>query len=76
VSPKGGNVRRCGRMVVVYCVIIRKWSEVLQRGVIWHGDIDKELCWWCVRSWEDIQMLHQSMRNDSRVPDEVYIKRG
>jgi len=44
--------------------------------MIWRGVVDQELGWWCVRSWEDIQMVHRSMRNDSRVADEVYIKRG
>jgi len=43
---------------------------------MWHGYIDYELCWWCVRSWGDIRMVHRSMRNDLRVADEVYIKRG
>jgi len=35
-----------------------------------------ELCWWCVRSCRNIQMGHPSMRNGSKVADELYIKRG
>jgi len=76
VQRKGGDVRRCSRIVAVYLIMIRKWSEVLQRGVMWRGNTDQELSWWCVRSWEDIRMIHWSMRNDSSVADEVYIKRG
>jgi len=53
----------------------RKWSEVLQRRTMWCNCTDKELCWWCVRLWDEIQMVHQSMRNGSRVADELYIKR-
>jgi len=34
-----------------------------------------ELCWWGVRSWLDIWMVHRSMGNNSRVADEVYIQR-
>jgi len=44
--------------------------------MIWRGVIDKELCWSGVRSMEDIGMVYWNMRNDSRVVDEVYIKRG
>jgi len=42
---------------------------------MWRGCIDKEIRWWCVRSWDGIQMVHRSMRNGSRVADELYIKR-
>jgi len=55
--------------------MIREWAEVLRRWMIWRGCIDKELSWWCVRWWDEIQMVHWSMRNDSRVADELYIKR-
>jgi len=55
--------------------MMRKWSEILWRWMRWRGGVDKELCWWCVKSWEDIRMVHRSMRNDSRVADEVYITR-
>ena len=30
---------------------------------------------WCVRSWDEIRMVHRSMKNGSRVADELYIKR-
>jgi hypothetical protein len=30
---------------------------------------------WCVRSWDEIRVVHRSMRNDSRVADGLYIKR-
>jgi len=30
---------------------------------------------WCVGSWDEIRILHRSMRNGSRVADELYIKR-
>jgi hypothetical protein len=55
--------------------MIRKWTEVLRRRTMWRGCIDKEMCRWCVRSWDEIRMVHRSMRNGSRVADEVYIKR-
>jgi len=48
---------------------------VLRRRMIWRGCIDKELSWWCVRSWDEIRMVHRSMGNDLRVADELYIKR-
>jgi len=44
--------------------------------MIWSGSIDQVLCWWSVRSWDDIQMVYRSMRDDSRVADELYIKRA
>ena len=43
----GGDLDGCGdgvgigKMVAVYFVIIRKWSEVLQRRTIWHGCTDQ-----------------------------------
>jgi hypothetical protein len=43
--------------------------------MMWHGCIDKEMGWCCVGSWDEIQMVHWSMRNGSRVADELYIKR-
>jgi len=46
---------------------IRKWSEVLQHWTMWHGCVDKELCWWCGRSSGDIPMICRNMSNDSRV---------
>jgi len=42
---------------------------------MWRAFIDKVLCWWCVRSTEEIRMVHRSMGNDLRVADEVYITR-
>jgi len=30
---------------------------------------------WCVRSWDEIWMVHRSMKNGSRVADELNIKR-
>ena len=51
------------------------WSEVSQRWMMWRGCVDKELCWWCVKSWDGIWMVHRSMRNGSRVADELYIRR-
>jgi len=54
--------------------MIRKWTAVLQRRMIWCGCIDKELCCWCVRSWDEIRMVHQRMRNGLRVAGQSYIK--
>jgi hypothetical protein len=54
---------------------IRKWAEVLQHRMMRRGCIDKEMRWWCVRSWDEIRMVHWSMRNGSRVADQLYIKR-
>jgi len=42
---------------------------------MWRGWTDTEFVWWCVSSWEEIQMVYRSMRNDLRVADELYIKR-
>jgi len=42
---------------------------------MWCGCIDKETRGWCVRSWDEIRMVYRSMRNDSRVAEELYIKR-
>ena len=78
VIRKGGDVGRhrgSDEMVAVQFSMIRNWAEVLQHQMIWHGCIDKELSGWCVRSWDVIQMVHLSMRNDSRVADELYINR-
>jgi len=33
-----------------------------------------QLCWWRVRSWDNIRMVQLSMRNGSRVVEELYIK--
>jgi len=44
--------------------------------MMWHDCTEKELDWWSVRSWDEIRMVHRSMRNGSRVADELYIKRG
>jgi hypothetical protein len=55
--------------------MITKWVEVLRRRMMWRDCFDNEARWWCVRSWDKIRMVHQSMRNDSRVADELYIKR-
>jgi len=43
---------------------------------MWHAIVDKELCWWGVRSLLDIQMVHRGMRDSSMVVYTVYIKRG
>jgi hypothetical protein len=48
---------------------------VLRRQMMRHGCIDNNMRWWCVRSWDEIRMVHGSMRNGSRVADELYIKR-
>jgi len=61
-------------MVVVQFGMIRKWSEVLRCQTMWRGCIDKMICWWCVRSWDEIRMVHRSIRNGSRVADGLYIK--
>ena len=42
---------------------------------MWHGWIDKEFSWWCVRSWDGIRIVHRSMGIGSRVADALYIKR-
>jgi len=55
--------------------MIRELTEVLRRRMIWHRWIDKELSWWCVRSWDEVRMVHWSMGNVSRVADELYIKK-
>jgi hypothetical protein len=54
--------------------MIRKWFEVLQRRTMWRGCIDKVLCKWCVRSWDEIRTVHRSIKNDLRETDELYIK--
>ena len=48
---------------------------MLRCRTMWRGCIDKEMRWWCVRSWDEIRMVHQSIRNRSRAADELYIKR-
>jgi len=65
-----------GAVVAVQYVVIRNWSEVLRRRVMWHGFVDKEWCWRCVRSQVDIWMVHRGMRNCSMVVDKLYIKKG
>jgi len=55
--------------------MIRKWSEVLRRRMMWRGCSDNELCWWCVKSWDGIRMVHGSMRNGSRVEGKLYMQR-
>jgi len=37
--------------------MMRKWSEALRYQEMWHCCIHKELCWWCVRSQDNIQMV-------------------
>jgi hypothetical protein len=49
---------------------------VLRHRMMWRGGIDNMLYWWCVRSWDEIKMIHQSMPNDLRVADQLYMKRG
>jgi len=61
-------------MVAESFSMIRKWTEVLRRRTMWRGCFDKEMRWWCVRSWDEIRMVHRSMRNGSRVADKLYIK--
>lgn len=53
-----------------------KSTERLRRRRMCHRCRDNQLCWWCVRSWDDIGMLHRNMRNDSGVVDEQYINSG
>jgi len=55
--------------------MIRKWPEVLRRRLMWRGCIDKELSWWCVKSWDKIRMVHRSIRIGSWMADKLYIKR-
>ena len=55
--------------------MIKKWSEVLRRRMMWRGCTDNEVSWWGVRSWNEIWMVHWSMGNGSRVADELHIKR-
>jgi len=43
--------------------------------MMWRGFTNKKLCWWCIRSCDEIRIIYQCMRNDSRVEDELYIKR-
>jgi hypothetical protein len=31
---------------------------------------------WCVRSWDDFWLVHRSMKDDSKVANELYLKRG
>jgi len=50
------------------------WGVATSEDVVWLYRY--ELCWWCLRSGWDIRMVHRSMRNDLRVADKVYIKRG
>jgi hypothetical protein len=79
VLRKDGDVGgrgESGEMLAGLFGVIRKWSEVLQRRTMWHGCTDRGLCWWCVRLWVEIWMVHRSMRNGSKVMDELYIKRG
>jgi len=74
---KGGDVGRHGEydnMVAVHFGMMRKWSEVLRRWMMWRGCIDNVLCSWCVRSWDDIWRVHRGMRNGSRVADDLYIQ--
>lgn len=55
--------------------MIWKWSEVLQPEIMQSGCIDRRLCWWCVRSVLDMRIIYyRSMRNDSMVIEELYIK--
>jgi len=49
--------------------MMRKWSEVLRRRAMWRGCIHKELCWWYVRSWNEIRIIHKSMGNGAEVAD-------
>jgi len=75
---KGEDVGRCGEsggLVVVSFGKTAKLTEVLRCWMIWHGCTDKNLSWWCVRSWDEIQMVLWTMRNESKVVNELYIKR-
>jgi len=69
-----GRLRGSGEMVLVEFSIIRNWSAVLQCWEMWSGCIEKELCWWCVRSWDNIRIVHWGMRDGSGVAAELYIK--
>jgi len=42
--------------------------------MMWRGCVEQELRSGCVRSWAEMRMVDQSMRNGWRVADEVYIK--
>jgi hypothetical protein len=55
--------------------MIRKWTKVLRRRIMWRGCVDKEVREWCVRSWDEIRMVHRNIRKGSRVADQLYIKR-
>jgi hypothetical protein len=43
----------------------RKRAQVLPRQKRWSGCIDNKLWWWCVRSWDGMQMVHWGIRNAS-----------
>lgn len=62
-------------MVVGSFSMRRKWTEVLQRRVMWLGCTDMEMRWLFVRSCDEIRIVHRSMRNCSRVADALNIKR-
>jgi len=82
VLQKGGDCEmwRMGRsgaeVVAASCVPIRKWWVVLWCRTMWHVGTDKMVGWCCVRSWGPVQMINRSMRNNSKVVDKLYIKRG
>jgi hypothetical protein len=67
--------RESTKMVAGQFSMIRQSTEVLRRRTMWRGCIDKKTRWWCVTSWDEIWIVHWSMRNDLKVVDEVYIKR-
>jgi hypothetical protein len=78
VLQKGRDVGRCGENGedgVGTIGMRRKWFEVLGRRVMWRGRSNMELRKWCVRTWDEIRMVHRSMRNCPKVADELYIKR-
>jgi hypothetical protein len=62
-------------MVAGYYSTIRMWFKVLRCQMMWRGCIDKEMHRWCVKSWDEIRMVHWSMRNGSCVADELYKQR-
>jgi hypothetical protein len=77
VLQTGGDVGRCGgcsEIMAEQFGMIRKWFEVLRHRAVWCGCIGKELWWWSVRSWDEIRMVYWSMRNGSKVADELCIK--
>ena len=49
---------------------------MLQHRMIWCGFVDTIFGRSCVSWWRRISKVHRSMKNESKVIDELYIKRG